>query len=192
MKWIAFYSRSGSEIVALANYLGRWPDVICSNKAPEDIRKEFKENSKVLLIPKNPNKDNFIQLGESILTYLNVNPRYTIVTLHGFLRIVPVEFINMFPRIYNGHPGLIDPVLTKDPNFLKGKDPQKKAWEAKLETSGSVIHKVTPVVDDGAIVLSCYTPIKDKTLDEVYTVLADSSLSLWKTFLGVKMYDHHQ
>jgi folate-dependent phosphoribosylglycinamide formyltransferase PurN len=56
-----------------------------------------------------------------------------IVTLHGWLRVIPA-YVCERSRIYNGHPGLI----TKYPE-LKGKDPQVRAFikEGKYPTSRS-------------------------------------------------------
>ena len=72
------------------------------------------------------------------------------VTLHGFLRILPPEICARY-RIYNGHPGLI----TLFPE-LKGKDPQAKVWwrhaDTPYRTHGHVIHEVVPEVDAGKVI----------------------------------------
>ena len=68
-----------------------------------------------------------------------------IITLHGWLRIMPKEVCERF-SIFNGHPGLI----TEYPE-LKGKDPQIRAFEGKYPVMGCVIHKVTAGVDEGKI-----------------------------------------
>ena len=82
-------------------------------------------------------------------------------------------------RIYNLHPGLI----TKYP-ILKGFNPQEKAFRLKLPTSGSVIHKVTPVLDSGKILKSIEVDIKNLSLDEVYDKIHKSSSQLWTDFLN--------
>ena len=79
-----------------------------------------------------------------------------IITLHGWLRIMPPEICNRY-EIYNGHPGLI----TKYPE-LKGKDPQMRAWEGDYEFCGSVLHRVTEGVDEGEII-----NLKNSRLDEL-------------------------
>jgi len=35
-KWIAFFSQTGSEIVAISQALGRWPDYIVTNRMDND------------------------------------------------------------------------------------------------------------------------------------------------------------
>ena len=81
-------------------------------------------------------------------------------------------------NIYNLHPGLI----TKYP-FLKGFNPQEKAFNLKLPTSGSVIHKVTSELDGGEILKSIEVDIKNLTLEEVYSELHKASSQLWVDFL---------
>ena len=71
------------------------------------------------------------------------------VTLHGYLRILPPHFTKS-SNIYNGHPGAIH--IHPD---LKGFNPQKNAWEANHIRVGCVIHKVTPILDDGPIIEKC-------------------------------------
>ena len=36
--WIAFFSQTGSEIVELARFLGKWPDIVISNSRPDHLR----------------------------------------------------------------------------------------------------------------------------------------------------------
>lgn len=106
-------------------------------------------------------------------TQVVYDPADTLITLHGYLRILPANICNRY-TILNGHPGLI----TKYPE-LKGKDPQVRAWEGKYPLIGSVVHKVTPGVDEGEVITSvCYTNRCD-TLDEIYGKLKQSSLESW-------------
>jgi len=37
-QWVAFFSQTGSEIVALSEKLGRWPNLIVTNQRPEHLR----------------------------------------------------------------------------------------------------------------------------------------------------------
>ena len=37
--WIAFFSQTGSEIVAVSRLLGKYPDLIITNERPEHLRK---------------------------------------------------------------------------------------------------------------------------------------------------------
>jgi methionyl-tRNA formyltransferase len=134
--WTALFSHTGSEIVKLSSRLKRPPDVIITNKTPTagDINKDLTE---VVYTPNKP----------SIADYRNLFQSDTLVTLHGWMRIIPPEICEEY-EIYNLHPGLI----TKYPE-LKGADPQKRAAEADPEYShiGCVVHRVTPGVDEGPV-----------------------------------------
>ena len=100
-----------------------------------------------------------------------------IVTLHGWLRIVP-PYVCERSKIYNGHPGLI----TKYPE-LKGKDPQEKAYKLKHEEIGCVLHKVTAGVDEGKIILEEKFNTYGLDLDGLFRTLRDRSLYMWINFL---------
>jgi len=86
--------------------------------------------------------------------------------------------IEEYSTIYNGHPGLI----TKYPE-LKGKDPQMKAWNLDLSSSGCVIHQVTAGVDDGPVVRSQQISIRNLTMDEMFQKLHNISVDMWVNFL---------
>jgi len=143
--WKALFSQSGSEIYEISTRIGRFPDTIITNKSFEDLDKI---NPKLLeaafdrfiFVPKKP----------TIVEYREAIKSADMVTLHGFLRVLPSEICGRY-NIYNGHPGLI----TLFPE-LKGKDPQKKVWELHAKTPysvhGHVIHKVIPEVDAGLVV----------------------------------------
>jgi methionyl-tRNA formyltransferase len=166
IKWVSFFSRTGKELTVLASSLNRYPDVLVTNKPEEDVKKELLNNCKVLL----PALRSALDIEDS--------KAQTLITLNGYLRILPKSFIEQFDHIYNGHPGLI----TEYP-VLKGKDPQEKAFRLKLTHSGSVIHRVTPEVDEGEIVASEKISITEMNLNQVYDELAVSSLSLWTNFI---------
>lgn len=177
-KWIAFFSQTGSEIVEVSKQLKRWPDIVITNNRPagkRTINKELLDNcSYIVVLPNKPQLPDY---------YFNIESRLKsteecIITLHGWLRIVPEEVIKRWPQIYNGHPGLI----TKYPE-LKGKDPQMKAWNLGLQTSGCVIHKVTAGVDEGPVYRSQEIPIRNLTLDQLFDNLHKLSISMWVSFL---------
>lgn len=180
IKWVSLFSRSGSEIDSLARALNRYPDVLITNKPEDTVKKVLRDQCKLIYLPKNPTLLDYEKLIPELHSVLElINPKeQTLVTLHGYLRILPESFIKEFSHIYNGHPGLI----TEFP-ILKGKDPQEKAFKLGLTKSGSVIHKVTPIVDDGEIVASQEVDLIGKNLDQVYDELAISSLSLWTSFI---------
>ena len=179
MKWAAaFFSQTGSEILNIINSLGIVPEVIITNRLKKDgtiknvdkINKELIERfgDRVKLIPVNPAVEDY----EKILSSCGEG----LISLHGYLRILPPEVCEKF-SVVNLHPGLI----TKYP-FLKGKDPQEKAFNLGLETSGAVIHEVIAEVDSGKILDSVETSIEGLTLDEVYEKLHKCSSELWIKF----------
>lgn len=169
MKWIAFFSQTGSEIVELSEKLGRKPDLIVTNNFEDKIK--YHPGVRKLGVTIQSAKH------DMLMTYFRNqtlwNPSDVLITLHGYLRIIPEDICNKYTML-NGHPGLI----TKYPE-LKGKDPQVRAWEAKYPIVGSVVHTVTPEVDEGVIHNSvCYTN-RCETLDEMYGLLKRSSLESW-------------
>ena len=169
--WVAFFSQTGSEIVEVSKLLGRWPDMIVTNERPEHLRKIHPAlESKHLVFVENKPTDEEL----SMILGQYGNP---LVTLHGWLRIMPPYICNRF-EIYNGHPGLI----TEYPE-LKGKDPQQKAFDLGLESSGCVIHRVTEGVDEGEILRSRKVSIKGLEIGELFHILHSISVSLWVDFL---------
>lgn len=174
-KWIAFFSQTGSEIVEVSTRLNRWPDIIVTNQRSEKVRK-IHPQIKELPILTLPNKPTVVDYRSALQA---IDPKTTyVITLHGWLRIVPAEIIEQYPTMFNGHPGLI----TRYPE-LKGKDPQMKAWNLNLNTSGCVIHQVTAGVDEGPIMRQAEIPIRNLTLDELFSGLHDVSVDLWCRFL---------
>ena len=175
-KWIAFFSKSGSEIAELSDRLGRWPDLIITNRTnldgcnPEIIKR------KVVFIKNYPSE---IEYTNSINSFWSTD---LFITLHGYMRILPKKICETY-EIYNGHPGLI----TKYPD-LKGKDPQSKAYLKAYKTSGCVIHKVTAEVDDGEVLAEVEVPIGG-TLDNTISILHKNSIDLWEKFLMEKLIE---
>ena len=174
--WVSFFSQTGSEIVNISEAIGRWPDVIITNERPEHLRKineKLLEREIVTL----PNKPALVDYEQALSRFEN-----PLITLHGWLRIVPEEVADEF-EIYNGHPGLI--TLYPD---LKGKDPQVRAWEANYKTVGSVIHKVTVGVDEGPVIMQrAYTFENLPMLSTMYEVLHNVSTDLWIKFLRERL-----
>jgi len=168
-KWIAFFSQTGTEIVDIAKSLDRWPDKIITNSRPAKLRKINEEllEREIIYLPNKPSVDDYnIVLEDNAL-----------VTLHGWLRVMPPTICEKF-LIYNGHPGLI----TEYPE-LKGKDPQVRAFEGKYEVAGAVIHKVTEGVDEGRVIMEERFNAWDLSLDDLFRILRDRSLYMWTNFL---------
>ena len=169
--WIAFFSQTGSEIVDISRSLGRWPDKIITNKRPEHLRKINEEllNKDIIYLSNKP----------TVEEYRNVLSEKSIVTLHGWLRIMPPEICEQH-KIFNGHPGLI----TEYPE-LKGKDPQIRAFEGKYPVAGAVLHKVVAGVDEGKIIAEERFNAFGLDLDGLFRTLRDRSLYMWCNFLKI-------
>ena len=171
--WGVLVSQTGSEVIAIAKEIGFLPSFLVTNhisRIPQDNLRFFGENGVIIrTIPFRPALKDYLfpELLEKKL-----------VTLHGFLRILPPGLFSQFKgELYNGHPGLI----TYYPE-LKGKDPQVRAWEGKYETVGSVVHRVTEGVDEGEVVRFTSIPNTAQSLDEMFYILRSTSLQAWKNF----------
>ena len=115
---------------------------------------------------------------------LTIRPIDHIITLHGWMRIIPPSICEKY-EIYNGHPGLI----TKYP-ILKGKDPQKRAYEGNYKTAGCVIHKVIPEVDAGEVIRHKEVGMfNSETLDHFIKRLHGISIDLWVEFLNMRIIE---
>ena len=174
--WIAFFSQTGSEIVEVSKILGRCPNKIITNHRPAHLR-SINEGIPTHLLQWTENKPEEHEYQWHLMGYGN-----PIITLHGWLRVVPESICNRF-EVYNGHPGLI----TKYPD-LKGKDPQYRAWEGCYPTAGCVIHKVTAGVDEGEILMERESVTKQLPLNELFHILHDTSVKMWGEFLHDKLW----
>lgn len=170
--WIALFSQSGSEIVEVSNKLGRWPDIVFSNNKDKDtIHKDLRRRSCLRI-----NTHNKIVADLEREASMWGSP---LVTLHGYLRIMP----DLPYEMYNGHPGDI----VKYPE-LKGKDPQAKALKLGLPSTGCIIHRVTSELDGGPIV-SRGEYIMQGNEDELTLInnLRIMSIDMWVDFLKEKL-----
>ena len=167
MIWVPFISQTGSEVYNLYLKTGVKPLFVVTNNL-DKVRQEVRDNFEIKVIPNRP----------SIEDYISLNIPYdALVTLNGWLRIVPEEIVDRY-NIYNGHPGLI----TKYPE-LKGKDPQYRAFIGNYKEIGGVIHKVSKDVDEGEILYSNSIIVDNSsTLDDYYKILANIQLDLWYFF----------
>ena len=177
-KWVAFFSQTGSEIINLVKK-GYKPDIIITdNKKSFKQRKAFfeSENIEFCYRPVQKTSKRKVQYYKEILHTSDV------VTLHGWLNIVPAEICEGYV-IYNGHPGHI----VKYPE-LKGKDPQERAYNnlEEYDVIGSVIHRVTSEIDGGEVVVVAEQPtntcIKINSLDGMYNVCSALSALTWEHF----------
>jgi folate-dependent phosphoribosylglycinamide formyltransferase PurN len=177
-KWLALFSQTGSEICCISEALSRWPDKILTDNTNSD-----KIDKRILSRDKDVCVDRYrsYKSKEDKINYHNFHfEGYDIITLHGWLNIVPAEICEKY-NIYNGHPGLVN--LYPE---LVGKDPQVRTWEniKKYNYIGSIIHKVTNVVDGGEIVCTTKTSTDGcTTLDKTFNVLKFTSQTSWLIFL---------
>lgn len=177
MKWIALFSQTGSEI----NSLTKTPDLIITNNMDYDgplqnvVQIEKAEDVYSYLIAMTQSKEFLESIDEPV-----------IITLHGWLKIVPGDVIEQLPPIFNGHPAPI----TLYPE-LKGLDPQVRLWEGlktdEFKCIGSVIHEVTASVDEGTIMFMNTMYTKPASFEDMDTQLRKMSRSLWELFLEVKL-----
>ncbi len=178
--WITFFSQTGAEIADIAESIGRWPDRIITNERPEHLRTIDPriEKQGYFTFPNKPSLEDY----EDLL----VNFPEALITLHGWLRIMPPEICEKF-NIFNGHPGLI----TEYPE-LKGKDPQIRAFqgikEGKYNIAGAVLHRVSPGVDEGKVIMKEFFNVFNLELDDLFRILRDRSLFMWCNFLKGALY----
>jgi folate-dependent phosphoribosylglycinamide formyltransferase PurN len=176
--WIAMFSHTGSEIINISKKLGITPEKVITNKPPgsPDINKQLLSNEIVYSSAKPTAQD-----------YSRVLRPDAIVTLHGWMRIVPPRICKEY-EIYNLHPGLI----TKYPE-LKGADPQKRVAEEPDENKytdiGCVIHRVTPGVDEGPVLMevSCSNNVYGEV--NITNRLHEIASGMWVDFIQHKVYN---
>jgi len=169
--WIALFSQTGSEIADLSEGIKREPDFVITNANVDDVDSRVRVDFRI-------NNEEAKTL--NILEDLDFNIDKTLITLNGWLRIVPAKKCDMY-NIYNGHPGLI----TKYPE-LKGKDPQQRAWDNidNYNEIGSVVHRVVKEVDAGEVICEEMIPTKYiGSLDATYDALRTTSFTAWYRFL---------
>ena len=180
--WIALFSQTGSEIADLSIEIDRWPDYVITNSTGPvtpllgDCSVITNEQAKTLDI-----LDELIDRPGNELIY---HPADTLVTLNGWLKIVPSDKCKKY-NIYNGHPGLI----TKYPE-LKGKDPQERAWKSIHQYThvGSVVHEVVEEVDGGNVIIEKEAATSEITdLDSAFFTLRNTSFDAWVEFLSIHL-----
>ena len=165
MKWLALFSQTGSELKHIIEQTGRKPHKAIVNRlGPTEI-------DGLVNVVREPN-------GLNVDTYNYYFSKYDIITLHGYLKIIPAEACNHL--IYNGHPAAIH--LYPE---LKGKDKQEDAFshKDKYPRMGVVIHRVTPELDSGEIVMSMDVENTTTSIEDAYKKLAELSVFQWVSFI---------
>lgn len=174
-RWIALFSQTGTEIVDIAERLGVWPSRIFTNNS--DIEKiNPKLHNRVVVMSHSGI--------EETLQYMEEVKGNTLVTLHGYLRVLSEKTCNTSIDIYNGHPAYI----SQYPE-LKGKDPQELTWQniEKYNLIGSTVHKVVAKVDSGSIEREYIVDNTCNSKEELYNTLRKTSLEAWLLFLKGKL-----
>src|SRR5690606_36953839 len=90
--WIALFSQSGSELVSICKKLGRFPDAVLTNNLKADFSESPFEENGVLRVFDTKSLFNVMR---EIHEFYN-GSREIVVTLHGFLRILPEDICNIF------------------------------------------------------------------------------------------------
>lgn len=179
-RWVVFFSHTGTEILNISRALNRKPDRIVTNRPPGDpgINKNLLKLTDITYTSDRPGEDDYKRL---------IKDDDAIVTLHGWMRIVPPKICKQF-NIVNLHPGLI----TKYPD-LKGADPQKRASNpfsvVTYERVGCVIHRVVAQVDSGEILAECSKHNDYACEGELTRDLHSMSQDLWLHFLRDHSYN---
>jgi folate-dependent phosphoribosylglycinamide formyltransferase PurN len=170
-KWIALFSQTGSEIVNISNIIKVKPNIVLTNNTSKE-----QWHSEITTY-------NHIVSSHNALMHIlrdNYIREECFITLHGYLRIIPDD-VCVQHEIYNGHPAPIN--LYPD---LKGKNKQEDQFifKEKYNKIGSVIHKVTPELDDGEIIISINQVNRLQSIDDAYSTLKQISLETWIMFFS--------
>ena len=83
--WIALFSQTGQEIIDISNQVDRVPDLIISNNHPSNVINILKGVEYRWLISSKESKT------LDILDEVVDDPKNTLITLNGWLRIVPPD-----------------------------------------------------------------------------------------------------
>jgi folate-dependent phosphoribosylglycinamide formyltransferase PurN len=178
INWVPFFSQTGSEIYNLCERLDIEPLFIITNTRPSSKRKIndnllTKYGHIIYYVPNYPTVDDYNKLLHNV-----TNP---LITLHGWLRIIPKDICNKY-MILNGHPA----PLHIYPE-LKGKDKQEDQYTYNniYKEIGTVIHQVIPELDEGNIIMSNNRINTLSSVDDSYYTLHNMSFDLWCTFFKV-------
>ena len=174
--WITFFSQTGSEIYKLSKILNRVPDKIITNKPfakLHDINLDLFDEYFDLLY--------FVNTKPTVEEYFSVIPEGSLVTMHGWLRIMPPEVCEKY-EIYNLHPA----PLKMYPD-LKGFTPQERVYNEKRDFSGNTIHKCIAEVDAGEILAENTLFVRGFTLDQIFFETHKKATELWVDFLKERL-----
>lgn len=170
--WIALYSHSGTELLKVYQHAPQLPLAVFS-----DQKDTAKINPGILPLTALAKHEEIMEE----IKYIACNTtKEVVITLHGYMRIIPSEIIDL-PNvsIYNVHPGDI----VNYPQ-LRGKDPQEKALELNLPATGVVIHRVDEGIDTGKIMMREVYLIRENNIGKLVYDLRYIAINMWINFLG--------
>lgn len=176
-KWVAFFSYTGTDILNVSKTLGRFPDRVITNNSPDNVNNTLVDSIPITYVNKKPTSADYKKI---IGPVHGLKSESTIVSLHGWMRIVPDDICDEY-EMYNLHPGLI----TKYP-CLKGKDPQLKAYastEHDYAEVGVVIHRVTSELDGGEVVVEKSVPNLFSSFKDLNSYLHRLGTKCWLELL---------
>lgn len=133
--------------------------VVCNNSNAEVIESAQKEGVKTLLISNENANDSIFLLKEMQEHQIDW------IVLAGYLRKIPVEFIQYFEeKIINLHPSLLPKFGGKG---MYGANVHKAILEAKESETGITIHFVNEKFDEGRIIAQfrCKVDCSDELVD---------------------------
>ena len=99
--WIALFSQTGQEIIDISDQIQRKPDLIISNNHPSKVKNILK-GVQYNWLPTFSKESKTLDILDEVVEDID----NTLITLNGWLRIVPPDKCSRY-NIYNGHPGLI-------------------------------------------------------------------------------------
>lgn len=177
VRWIALFSKSGAELNTVSERLGRYPDLIVTNRNTLDgVDKTLARKGVFRAMPRAPDVRDYMDAFGAAPTGTQL------ITMHGFMRIVPARICDRH-TIWNMHPGWV----TRYPQ-LKGRDPQQRALELGLPSTGVTLHRATAELDGGPIVMERACRIAPgTTLDALCAALTAMSVDLWVEFISSQL-----
>lgn len=158
-----FASGTGSNAVKLIEHFSSHEQIevalVLSNKADAPVLKNTSERGIEAIFRDNT----FVANGEQLVELMS---EYQIdwIILAGYLRLIPVDLVNAFPRrMINVHPALLPKFGGKG---MYGHHVHEAVIEAKEKESGITIHFVDAHFDEGAIIAQFYCPVDSKDTAE--------------------------
>ena len=167
--WFVMFSRSGKTLADVCEHVGYWPDCVYTNNFGQFDSRILQQPGLYRL-----SHDSIMKI------FRNQYFRPNVVTLMGYLNIIPPDICNYYP-IYNLHPANI-----KDYPEYKGKDPIERIFkDNRLEALGNTLHKVTPEVDAGEIIqMETYTA---DTIEDAYNKANEYAVRMWANLLRTEL-----